>query len=166
MQRFSVEITGRGATLDGVRDIYFSPDFDTAIAKATDLLERKQRTRVQQPDGREEIRTTVVPNVALPRPVGKLLQGRAIRYDEVVLYDPAVRSADFSIRSLAGRSVQVNGTVRFMQEGSDVRLRFDGEARIGLFGLGGMLERYLVSEVTSRYARAEAVLQRFIDASK
>ena len=83
--------------------------------------------------------------------------------DEVVIYDPAQQAASFSIRSLAGKTVQVNGQVRFLEEPSAVRLRFEGEARIHVFGVGGMLERLLVREVTERYARAESVLQAFID---
>lgn len=46
-----------------------------------------------------------------------------------------------------------------------MRLRFEGDARFHVFGLGGMLERYLVGDVATRYARAQDLLQRFIDAS-
>ena len=66
---------------------------------------------------------------------------------------------------MAGRTVQVNGTIHFLEEGDDVRLRFDGYAQIKVFGVGRMLERYLIGEVTTRYGQAQAVLQRFVDAA-
>jgi hypothetical protein len=163
--KFSVEILGRGTTLEQIRKIYFSQAFDDAVAKAADLIERKQREHSLQPDGTEKTRTRVVPRVALPAAIQKLLNGRVVSYDEVVEFDPATQRARFSIRSLAGKTVQVNGEIRFIEELGNVRLRFDGEARIHVFGVGGMLERYIVGEVTSRYSRAQRVLQSFIDAA-
>jgi hypothetical protein len=163
--KFSVEIVGRGATLEQIRKIYFSQAFDDEVAKAADLVERKQREHGTRPDGTERTRTRVVPRVALPAAIQKLLSGRIVSYDEVVEYDPAARCARFSIRSLAGKTVQVNGEIRFIEELGNVRLRFDGEARVHVFGVGGMLERYIVGEVTARYGRAQHVLQSFIDAA-
>jgi hypothetical protein len=161
--KFSVEITGRGADLERVSAIYLSPEFGEAIAKAANLVERRQIRHERLPDGTEHTRTHVVPNVGLPAPVVKLLEGKVIAYDELVTYDPKTQTADFSIRSLAGKAVQVNGKVRFLADDKVVRLRFEGDARIHIFGLGGMLERFLVKEVTERYAQAEKVLQSFID---
>ena len=161
--KFSVEIAGCGADLERVREIYFSEAFGDAVAQAAGLLERKQSEHAVLQGGIERTRTRVVPRLALPSSVQKLLRGQVVRYDEVVEYDPSTRQARFSIRSLAGKRVQVNGTIHFLQDGSGVRLRFDGEAKIAVFGLGTMLERYLVGEVTTRYARAQDVLQRFID---
>jgi hypothetical protein len=161
--KFSVEIVGRGADLERIRKIYFSQEFADEIAKAANLVERKQLEHVQEPDGKERTRTHVVPNIGLPAAVQALLKGQVVSYDEIVIYDPSSHAATFSIRSLAGKTVQVNGQIRFLEEPNAVRLRFEGEARIHLFGVGGMLERFLVREVTERYARAEQVLQAFIE---
>jgi hypothetical protein len=91
------------------------------------------------------------------------VNGRTIYYDEITLFDPKARRATLSIRSFAGRAVQVNGTVDFIEEPTGVRLRFAGEARVDIFALGPMIERYLVSEVKARYAKVEPVSQRFLD---
>lgn len=163
--KFTVEIRARGTSLARMHEIYFSPEFDRAVAEETGLLAREECERSTLDDGRERVRTRVVPRIALPLAVQKAIQGKAIRYDEVVIFDPRSNTADFSIRSVAGKRVQVNGTIAFIEEGTDVRLRFDGEARIRIFGVGSMLERYLVGEVTGRYAKAENVVQRFVDAS-
>jgi hypothetical protein len=163
VMKFSVEIVGRGASLERIRTIYFSQEFDDAVAQAANLVERRQIEHEQEPSGVERTRTHVVPRIGLPGPVQKLLRGQVISYDEVLIYDPTQKAASFSIRSLAGKTVQVNGQVRFLEEPSAVRLRFEGEARIHVFGLGGMLERLLVREVTERYAQAQSVLQAFID---
>ena len=83
--KFSVEIVGRGADLERIRKIYFSQEFSDAIAKAANLVERKQIEHAVEPDGIERTRTRVVPHVGLPGPVQKLLKGQ-------VLKDPALRS--------------------------------------------------------------------------
>jgi hypothetical protein len=165
VMKFSVEIVGRGASLEQIREIYFSQEFDDEVAVAANLLERKRRDLRVEPDGTEKVRTRVVPHLSLPRAIEKLLNGRVVSYDEVVEYDPKAQRARFSIRSFAGKTVQVSGEIRFIEESTHVRLRFEGEARVHVFGLGGMLERYLVSEVTQRYGRAQDVLQSFIDRS-
>jgi len=161
---FTVELFAKGATFERVRDLYFSPAFDDAVAQAANLVERKQRERTVNPDGTERMRIRIVPRVALPAPILKLLKGQTIHYDEITVFDPKARRATLSIRSIAGRSVQVNGEVDFIEEPAGVRLRFSGDALVKIFGLGSMIERYLVSEVKTRYSQVEPVLQRFVDA--
>lgn len=161
---FSVELFAKGATFDRVSELYFSPAFNDAVAKAANLVERTQRERAVSPDGTERTRIRIVPRVALPSALHKLLDGRTIHYDEITVFDPRARRATLTIRSIAGRSVQVNGTIDFIEEPAGVRLRFAGEALVKVFGLGSMIERYLVSEVKARYSQVEPVLQRFVDA--
>ena len=161
---FSVELFARGATFDQVSDLYFSPAFNEAVARAANLVERTQRERTLNADGTERTRIRIVPRVALPSPILKLLKGQTIHYDEITVFDPKARRATLTIRSIAGRTVQVNGNIDFIEEPSGVRLRFAGEALVKVFGLGSMIERYLVSEVTSRYSLVQPVLQRFVDA--
>lgn len=162
--QFSVELFAKGATFDRVSDLYFSPAFNDAVAQAANLVERRQTERAVNPDGTERTRIRIVPRVALPAPILKLLKGQTIHYDEITVFDPKARRATLSIRSIAGRTVQVNGTVDFIEEAAGVRLRFTGDAQVKIFGLGSMIERYLVSEVKARYSQVEPVLQRFIDA--
>jgi hypothetical protein len=161
--KFNVELFAKGGTFERVQALYFSPDFDAAVAEAANLVERKQSERTVNPDGTERMRTRIVPRISLPGPMLKLVNGRTIYYDEITLFDAKARRATLSIRSFAGRAVQVNGTVDFIEEPGGVRLCFAGEARVDIFALGPMIERYLVSEVKARYAKVEPVLQRFLD---
>lgn len=161
--QFSVELFAKGATFDRVRDLYFSPEFDAAVAQAANLVSRKQTERTVNIDGTERTRIRIVPRVALPAPILKLLKGQPIHYDEITVFDPKARRATLSIRSIAGKAVQVNGAVDFIEEPAGVRLRFAGDAHVKIFGLGSMIERYLVSEVKTRYSQVEPVLQRFVD---
>lgn len=161
--QFTVELFAKGATFERVRDVYFSPAFNAAVAAAADLVERKERLRTQNADGTESTRIRIVPRVKVPGPIEKLIKGQTIYYDEVTVFDPSARRADFSIRSFAGKTVQVNGAIDFIEEPSGVRICFAGDARVKVFALGSMIERYLVSEVTTRYRKVEPVLQRFVD---
>ena len=163
--KFDVELFAKGATFERVSELYFSPAFNDAVAQAANLVERKQRERAVSPDGTERMRIRIVPRVNLPSPILKLVGDRTVHYDEITVFDPKARRATLSIRSFAGRKVQVNGAVDFIEEPAGVRLRFSGEAKVDVFAIGSMIERYMVSEVKARYAKVEPVLQRFVDAA-
>ena len=70
--KFSVEVVGRGASLEQVRAIYFSQAFDDAVAQAANLISRTQIEHTARPDGTEKTRTRVVPRLALPAAIRKM----------------------------------------------------------------------------------------------
>jgi hypothetical protein len=93
----------------------------------------------------------------------KLLNGQPISYEEITVFDPATRSSSFEVESSAGDKIQVTGTARFFEENGGVRLRFEGDAAVKVFGIGGIAERYIVNEVRSRYDVVATLLQKFVD---
>jgi hypothetical protein len=161
--KFVVEIMTRGIDYTRFRRAYHSETFNQEVAAAANLTERSLQEFVAQPDGKERRRVRVVPRVALPAVVQKLLNGRPISYEEITVFNPATRSATFAVESVAGDTVRVTGEARFTEAPEGVRLRFEGEAEVKVFGLGGFIERYLVREVKTRYELVELLLQRFVD---
>jgi len=161
--KFEVEIVTRGVDYARFRRAYHSETFNQEVAAAANLTERSLQEFVAQPDGRERRRVRIVPRAVLPAPLQKLLNGRPVSYDEITVFDPATRSATFAIESPAGDVVSVSGEARYAEEPGGVRLRFEGEAAVKIFGVGGIVERYLVREVKARYELVERLLQRFVD---
>jgi hypothetical protein len=161
--KFAVEIVVRGIDYPSFRRIYYSEEFNRELAEAVKIQERTQIEHVTLPDGRERRLVHIVPKASLPAPFLKLLNGQQITYDETTIFNPATRSASFSISSPAGDVIAVTGEAKFIEESGSVRLRFDGEAKVKVFGVGGLIERYIIGEVKSRYEHVERLLQQFVD---
>jgi hypothetical protein len=161
--KFAVEIVARGIDYARFRQVYYSEEFNHDVAEAVKLKERTQEEYVKLPDGKERRRVRVVPRANLPASFQKLLNGRPLHYEETTVFDPSTRSATFSVESAAGETVRVTGLVQFIEESGGMRVRFEGEARVKVFGLGALAERYIVGEVKGRYEVIQKLLQKFID---
>jgi hypothetical protein len=161
--KFQIEIVVKGIDYATFRRVYYSEELNKDVADAVKLKERTQREHVVLPDGKERRRVHVIPNMHLPAAIEKLLSGRSVSYEETTVFDPSTRSASFAIDSPAGDRVKVHGHVRFLEEPGGVRVLFEGETLVKAFAIGGIIERHIVSEVRSRYAVVERLLQRFVD---
>jgi hypothetical protein len=161
--QFVVEIVVKGIDYPTFRRVYYSEEFNQDVAQAVKLKERGQLEHVVLPDGKERRRVRVVPRVSVPAPVQAILNNQPISYEEITVFDPATRSATFNVESVAAEKVQVTGVARFLEENGGVRLRFEGEAKVKVFGIGGLAERYIVGEVRSRYEVIAGMMQKFVD---
>jgi hypothetical protein len=161
--KFAVEIVARGIDFPRFRQVYYSEEFNADVAEAAKLQERSQQEFTKLPDGKEKRRVRVVPRANLPASLQKLLNGRPLFYEETTIFDPKTRSASFSIESAAGDTIHVTGVIRFIEEPSGVRVHFEGEARVKIFGVGALVERYIVGEVKGRYDIIQTLLQKFVD---
>ena len=161
--KFTVNIRARGVDYARFREIYFSESFNREIVRAVGLQKRATTEHHIARDGKERMRVRVVPRLALPAVIGNLVAGHVVSYDEVTVFDPATRQAALSIETAAGEIVQVRGRAALLEGPGGVELRFAGEANVHFLGLGRLIERFLVGEVTRRYRLVEQALQRHID---
>jgi hypothetical protein len=161
--RFSVEIVANGTDFPRLWRIYQSEEFNRAVSVATKLRTRMLRERRALPDGRERQRIHVVLDLDVPASAARLLKGPVVAYDEVTLFDPMSRRASLSIESRADEIVRVGGEIAFVEEPDRVRIRFEGDASVNVFGGGPLIERFLVTQVKARYRIAERILQRLVD---
>jgi hypothetical protein len=160
---FSVEIVTHGVDYTRFRRAYNSEQFNREVAKAANLQERTLLEHVKEPDGKERKRIRIVPHISLPAAVQKLFPNGQFSYDEVTVLDTQARTATYAIETPIGDKIQVTGRARYLEEGGGVRLVFEGEAKVKIFGVGSLVERYLVGEVTARYKLVEGLLQTFIN---
>jgi hypothetical protein len=161
--KFVVEIVTQGVDYPRFRRAYHSEEFNQQVAKEANV-ERTLQEFVTLPDGKERRRVLVVPRIAaLPGAFQTLLNGSPVRYEEITVFNPATRTASFAVESPAGDKLNVTGEARFLDADGGVRLRFEGHVEVRLFGLGTLVERFVVREVTARYALIERLLQKFVD---
>lgn len=144
-------------------ETYFSEDFNQAVARHVGLRERTLVEQQTLATGRVRRRVRMIPEIALPAPIQRLLGDKPISYDEVSEYDPSAYLLRYHIESAAQDRVRVEGEIRFIEENDGVRRIIDGEAAVQVFGLGGMIERLIESEVRKGYERIGAFMQRWLE---
>lgn len=165
--KFTIEMVARRVEFERLTEVYFSEAFNKAVIPAANLRDRTLLEERILDDGREYRKVRYAPRVALPGPIRKFAGGNEIEqlidYNEITVFNRAARTATLEIESLAGETIQVAGNVRFIEEKDGVRMKFEGEARVKIFGLGKVIERFIVSEVKKRYALVESFLQTYLD---
>jgi len=161
--KLEVEVRTNHVSLEGWRSAYHSDAFNRIVAEEMKLRERAVIEHVTLPDGTQRTSTRVVPNIKVPAPVRKLIGGHEIAYTEITTFDPVTRAGRLTIENEAGDAVQVGGDIRFHVDGGGVRMQLIGTIKVKVFGLGGLIERLIASEVRKRYAAIEPLLQRFVD---
>ncbi len=165
--KFAFEILTCGVDYPRFRELFHSERFNLEVAAEANLVERSLQEYVTEAGGTERRRVRVVPRVNLPPLIQSLLDedtgATILRYDEVIVFDPATRSATFAIQSAAGETVSVTGVARYVEAPEGVHLQIEGEANVKFAVVGAILERYLVREVKARYDLVERVLQRLAD---
>ncbi len=165
--KFTIEMAARRADFERVIQVYFSEAFNQAVIPEANLRDRNLLEERILDDGKEYRKVRYAPQVDLPGPLRKLLEGdgvgQLIEYNEITVFDRDRRTATLEVESIAGDTIQVSGLVRFLEEGDGVRMKFEGEAKVKVFGIGGVAERFIVNEVKKRYALVERFLQRYLD---
>lgn len=152
--KFKVEHAFSGISLADYEKLYFDEDFNVALCKAVELdrelIEREQKgshlRRVVRvaPRGRE-----------IPGPVAKVLGADRIEYTEHLDYDfGTYRGTWKTISSVLPDKVESGGTFAFQAAGDGVKRILEGEVKVKIFGVGGMIERFIVADVEKSYDQA------------
>jgi hypothetical protein len=160
--KFTIETYVRGVDYSGFESAYFSDAFNCELSRAVNLKERVVTGRELLDDTRERISVHVVPRVALPNWLQKVVR-KEIAYDEITVFDRMTRTGTLEIASPAGERVAMSGELRILEEPLGVHLRVEAELRVRVLGLGSIIERFVVTEIKRRFVLVEETLQRFID---
>jgi hypothetical protein len=159
-----VDTRFNNVTLDRFIAVYFSEDFNNAVAKVSGLKSRTLVDEKIQPDGSRERRVRMRPDVTLPGPIARLAPADKIAYDEVSSYDAKAQLVHYRIESAAEDRVKVAGTIKFIVEGADVRRVIDGVIEVKApLGLGSLVEKFIEEQTQKGYAKIGAFLQKWLD---
>lgn len=135
--------------------LYFDEAFGALLCQSV-ALRRKLISR--QLDGNQLTRAVMVgPQREIPKSVAKILGCERIEYIEHI---------DYTLGSFAGRwhtvssvlpdKVRSAGTFAFEPMGADVLRVVEGDIDVKIFGLGGLVERFIAADVQNSYAQAAA----------
>mgnify|MGYP001583559842 CR=1 FL=1 len=160
--KFRIENRFRGITLADYEKLYFDEPFNEAMCKALGL----QRTLVDRKEegGRMRRVVRVSPDREIPGPVQKVLGGAKIEYTEHVDYAlGSGRGTWKTISSLLTDKVDSQGSIAFAERAGHVERVVDGDIKVSIFGLGGLVEKFIVADVEKSYEKAAEFTQAWID---
>ncbi len=163
MMRFVVDHLFKNITLDRFVEVYYSENFNNAIAHEIGLKQRSLVDMKTLADGKIERRVRIVPEVPIPVAIRAIMPQQEIRYDEVSVYNPQTYSATYTIDSAVNERVKVTGLVTFRAETNGVRRRIETEIDVRVFGLGGAIEKLVETETGKSYAKIATFMQRYLD---
>lgn len=159
-----IETLTRGADCARFRHIFYNSEaFNQELIATAHLKERVVREHVQLPDGKERSRLYIVPRVDLPAVIEKVVAGYAVAYEEVSLFDPGTRTANVAIHTPASELLHVSAVTRWLDEPQGVRMQIELDVHVKLFGVAGIIERFMISETRKRYEILERAMQKFVD---
>jgi len=158
---FRIEHILPGINLAGYEELYFDEPFQTALGNAV----RIDRKLLRLDRGPERIvrHVRVQPQREIPAPVAKLLGGKRLAYTEELEYEVGRYHGTWRIvPAVLADKIAIGGTLDFEAVVGGVRRVLAGAIAVTLFGLGGLVERVVVSNVEKSYDDAAAFTARWI----
>ena len=144
----------------------FNPEMEAAMKKAADLLQWNVTT---VKEGGKSVRTVkVLPSIELPGAIKKIV-GEKIGYTETdwvpltgdMFYDWSVRS------DAVGDKMTMTGIFKVESLGENrCRRTIAGDINVKIFGVGGLLEKFMVSEMEKMYAKIAVAQEQWLKQKK
>ena len=144
--------------------IFFDEEYNQRMFK--EALEFPHYEVTKSEDGDKEVRRTVnvVPKLGpMPGPVKKLI-GDGLGYEEEGVYDKATRKYSIKItpNKLADK-INITGKMYTKPEGDGKLKRvFECSVNAKIFGIGGLLEKQIIGDMQTSYAKAAEFTNKFV----
>lgn len=142
--------------------LYFDEAFNTALCRAVGLARRLVQLRTEG-----DLITRVVevtPDREVPAAVRKILGGKTIAYTETITYRlGSGRGTWTSASSVLTDRIASDGTLEIAAspKGGVVR-RVTGHVTVKIFGLGGLVEKFIAADIGDGYRRAAAFTENYL----
>jgi len=160
--QFKVEHRFSNTTLADFEKTYLDEACNIALCNTVKLL----RTLVKMEDNGGKLHRVVkvCPDRELPGPVAKVLGTAKLEYTEYLDYTWGTNRGTWkTISAVMTDKVASSGTFSFRQEGSQVVRTVEGDVKVSIFGLGGLVERGIIADVEKSYVQAAEFMQRWIN---
>lgn len=163
--RFRIEHTFANVSVADYETLYFDEPFNTALCQDVKLARRLLERALT--DGRLRRVATIGPQRELPRAVSKIIGSDRIEYTEHIDYQWGKYQGTWkTISSVLSDKVDCKGTFVFNQRNGGVMRVVEGEIAVKVFGIGGVVEKLIVSDIEQSYEKAATFTQRWIDAGR
>lgn len=160
--KFRVEHTFTNITLQEYEQLYFTEEFNLAMCTAVKLA----RTLVERTVTDNHIHriVTVGPDREIPPAAARILGAKKIEYTEHLDYDfGSYKGTWKTISSLLTDKVDTRGTFAFTERDGKVVRVVDGVIKVNIFGVGVVVEKFIVADIVKSYERVAEFTQRWID---
>ena len=160
---FRVEHHFDAISLDDFAMLHFDEEFNRAMCADVGFA----RTLVEKVvvDGKLSTEATIMPDKAIPKPVAKILGVERMTHRELIEYDQATRRGTWKIEpGMFAETFIIGGGFELaaLSDTSVARIYW-GDFQVNLKGVGGWLEKLIVSEVERSYDAAIGFIQTYID---
>jgi hypothetical protein len=160
--KFKVEHLFKQITLADYEKLYFNEAFNVALCKGVAL--GRELLKFENHEGMFAREVRVSPERALPESVVKILGADKISYTEFLSYQLGTYKGVFeTIPGLLKDKIESSGTFSFAQKPDGVLRTVEGEVKVKIFGLGGVVERLIVGDVEKSYQAAADFTQAWIN---
>ncbi len=159
--KFRVEHTYEGVSFPEYESLHFDEGFNKALAESVKLgrtllkLDRGPTTLVRH--------VRIEPAREIPGPVAKLLGGNKLSYVEEVDYELGKgRGRWKTITSVLTDKIDSQGTLELVAVPGGVKRIVTGDIKVSVFGVGGIIEKFVVSDVEKSYDAAAAFTREWL----
>ena len=161
---FKVEHRFDAVSIDDYADLHFDEAFNRAMCADVGFA----RTLIKKyvADGKLHTEATIQPDKAIPAPVAKILGVDRMTHREVIEYDIGSYEGTWRIEpGMFADTFIIGGGFRFEAlSDSSVSRVYWGDFQVKLRGVGGWMEKMIVSEVQRSYDSAVGFIQDYIKA--
>jgi hypothetical protein len=143
-------------------DLYFDEPFSIELCAAVKL--GRTLLRLDRTPERLVRHVRVEPIRDIPTPIAKVLAGRNFHYIEELEIDLRTFRGQWRVApSLVPDKVEASGTLDFEDAGGHVKRVVRGDVKVAVFGIGGLVERFVVGEVEKSYDDASSYTRAFLE---
>ncbi len=141
--------------------LYFDETFSAELCAAVKI--GRTVLRLERTPERLVRHVRCEPVREVPAPLAKLLDGHRFHYVEELEFDlVAFRGRWRVVPSLLPQKVAASGAHDFEDAGGKTRRVVRGDVSVSVFGIGGIVERFVVGEVERSYNDAFAFTQKYL----
>lgn len=163
--RFKVQHRFEQIDLTTFESLYFDEAFNVEMCQAVAMGRTLLARSITAGQLLREVQ--VSPERSLPGPVAKLLGAQQLSYVEAVNYRFGSFAGTWQTTpNVMADKVTSAGTFAFAQDKDGVVRTVEGEVNVRIFGVGGVIERFIVADVEKSYETAAEFTRAFLASTR
>lgn len=160
--KLHVQHTFSNITLAQYGELYFEEAFNQFLCDCVNL-QREVKEKTLNGNMLHRV-TTVIPERQIPPAVAKAVKIDRLEYDEILDYDTTAFKGRWKIQvpGPLGKKFSAGGDFVFREVQGGVERELWGELNVKVFGVGGMIEKFIVADVVKSYELAAENTRHYI----
>jgi hypothetical protein len=163
--KFRVEHTFAKIGIADYEKLYFDEEFNAALCVAVKLNRTLMKRDLAAGNFTRIAR--IGPEREIPAPVAKIIGASRLEYTEYVDYKWGSNKGSWRTESaILTDKIESAGHFGWEKRGDGVMRWVDGEIKVKIFGLGGVVERFIVADIEKSYDQAAEFTKSYIAKKK